>query len=97
MFDNIGKKIKSLAVIITRVEFAAFIIAGIALMIEEEFLIGLLVGGLGCLFAWLTSFFIYAFGELVDKVQDIEKNTRKAPKSTSTLSANLPNNNYNEN
>ena len=83
MSENIGKKIKSLAVIITCVEFVLCIIAGIALIIAVNALVGILVGGLGCLIAWLSSFFMYAFGEIVDKVQCIEENTRSISQYTS--------------
>ena len=85
MFENIGKKIKSLVLIITRIEFALFIIIGICLIFSSNVLLGLLVGGLGCLFAWLSSLFIYAFGEIVDKLQDIERNTRLISQYTSIL------------
>ena len=36
---------------------------------------GLLIAGLGILFAWLGQFLLYGFGELVDKTADVEKNT----------------------
>jgi hypothetical protein len=96
MFENIGKKIKSLVVIITSIEFVLFIIAGIALIIADNFLLGILVGGLGCLFAWLTSFFMYAFGEIVDKVQCIEENARLIARYTS-ISAHYQKNNADKN
>ena len=95
MFENIGKKIKSLVVIIARIEFALFIIIGLSIIFSGRVLLGLLLGGIGCLFAWLSAFFVYAFGEMVDKLQDIERNTRLISQYTS-ISAHYQKNNANK-
>ena len=36
---------------------------------------GLLIAGLGILFAWIGQFMLYGFGELIDKTAENEKNT----------------------
>ena len=78
MYDNIGGKIKGLAKATFIVEAIAAVITGIALMATDGDLIGygLLVMLLGPIVAWVSSWLLYAYGELVDKACDIERNTR---------------------
>ena len=68
MFSNIGSKIKVLAVVITCIGIVASIIIGIVLMTTDEELIvpGILVMIAGSLLSWLSSFFMYGFGQLVE-------------------------------
>ena len=77
MFDNIGAKIKKLAEIIT--------IGGIIVSVVTGMMIGSTISGsgrgivialLGSLGSWISSFLLYGFGELIEKVTAIEKNTR---------------------
>ena len=83
MFDNIGKKIKSLASILCWVGIIAYVIAAIIMIAigVDEYEDGLTAFGVillfvGPLMSWISSFFMYGFGELIDKACDIEKNTR---------------------
>ena len=79
MFDNIGKKIKALTKISCWIGIFASLITGfIFLSIDEELflIIGLPIMIGGPLLFWISSFFMYGFGELIDKACDIEKNTR---------------------
>ena len=78
MYDNIGRKIKGLAIVVFIVEAIAAIIGGIALMItlDDLILLGLLVLLFGPLVAWVSSWLLYGFGEIIDKLCDIERNTR---------------------
>ena len=78
MFDNIGGKIKGLAKAIFYVEAVAAFIAGIVIMSEgdEMILFGLLIWVVGPLVAWVSSWFLYGFGEIIDKLCAIERNTR---------------------
>ena len=78
MYDNIGGKIKGLAKVIFVVETIASIGLGIALMaiFESMVVIGLVTLLLGPVVAWVSSWFLYGFGELIDKACDIERNTR---------------------
>ena len=71
MFDNIDKKIKALAVGSCWVGIAASVIIGIATMIDEDFFVGLLIVVLGSLSAWLGSFVLYGFGELIGVARQI--------------------------
>ena len=78
MYDNIGGKIKGLAKATFIVEAIAAVITGIALMASDEDMIpvGLLVMVAGPIVAWVSSWLLYGFGELIDKTCDIERNTR---------------------
>ena len=67
MFDNIGSKIKGLAIAFTVIGiFASLVIGG--LLIES---IGILVIILGCVFSWIGSLTLYGFGHLIEKVDTI--------------------------
>ncbi len=78
MYDNIGKKIKLLAKIIFIIESIASVIIGAAVGSQDEefILLGLLIMLIGPLFAWVSSWLLYGFGELIDKTCDIARNTR---------------------
>ena len=78
MYDNIGGKLKGLAKVLFIVPAIAAVLAGIVLMSTDEHLIlyGLLVMVVGPIVAWISSWFLYGFGELIDKACDIERNTR---------------------
>ena len=75
MYNNIGKKIKILAKATFIIEAIAAVISGIALMpIDDEFILfGLLIMFFGPVVAWVSSWILYGFGELVDKTCDIER------------------------
>ena len=77
MYNNIGKKIKGLALGFFIVEALAAIIGAIALIADDEDLIpiGLLMIIFGPLVAWVSSWMLYGFGELIDKTSDIARNT----------------------
>ena len=88
MYDNIGEKIKGLAKAAFIVEAIVAAIVGIALLASDEDLIftGLLVLLVGPIIAWVSSWLLYGFGELIDKVCEIAKNTR-ASQNTPTVTA----------
>ena len=89
MYDNIGGQIKGLAKAVFIVEAIAAVITGIALMASDEDMIpiGLLVMVVGPLVAWVSSWLLYGFGELIDKVCEIATNT-KTSRNASTSSNN---------
>ena len=83
MFTNIGKKIKVLAVVIFCIMAGLSLISGLIMIAEgfdyghEDFIFGgIIIAGLGFLFSWISSFVLYAYGEIADKVSAIEYNTR---------------------
>ena len=86
MYDNIGGKIKGLAKATFIVEAIAAVITGIVLMCIDEDLIlyGILSLIVGPVLAWISSWLLYGFGELIDKVSDIERNTRGETNETAS-------------
>lgn len=77
MYNNIGKKIKGLAVVIFIINALAGIISGCSLISSSSTrtMGWLLIVG-GPVIGWIMSWFLYGFGELIDKISDIERNTR---------------------
>jgi len=73
MFDNIGGKIKRLAVVLCIIGIVISVIIG-STMMQSEYLTtpGILVILAGFALAWISSFFTYGFGELIEKVGKIE-------------------------
>lgn len=76
MYENVGRKIKSLAKAVFVVEAIIAVITGIILMsIDNNLsLFGFLILVIGPLASWLSSLLLYGFGELIDKVIEIERN-----------------------
>ncbi len=77
MFNNPGSKIKILAKVLYIIEAISAVITGVSLItIDEDMaLIGLLVMVAGPVVAWVLSLLLYGFGEAIEKLRDIEKNT----------------------
>ena len=85
MFNNIGGKIKAVAKIECWAGIISSVITGIDLISsEEEFLVflGIIIMISGSIAAWLGSFLIYGFGQLVEnsdiiagrkKIKDVKK------------------------
>ena len=69
MFDNIGQKVKAFAKGVFVTEVIAAIISGIVMICsgEDELILwGIITIIAGPLIGWLSSFLIYAFGQLVE-------------------------------
>ena len=84
MFDNIGGKIKTLAVVVCVVGMIASLIFAIVLWSMDSYRtptialgFGVLIGG--CVVSWVGSFFTYGFGQLIEDTAAI----REALKPTS--------------
>jgi hypothetical protein len=65
-YDNIGRKIKGAAEFIFILEAIVTIIVGIALMILELPFLGILLMVLGPVLAWISSWLMYGFGQLIE-------------------------------
>lgn len=78
LYKNIGMKIKTFAFVSFIVEAIASVIAGIVCFFIDEdiFLVGLCLVLLGPIVAFVGSWLLYGFGEIIDKLCDIEQNTR---------------------
>jgi hypothetical protein len=79
MFDNIGSKIKGLAVTVFGIEAFASVILGIYNLTDDEFAIGIILLLVGPINAWVSSWLLYGFGELITKVCDIADSVKVAP------------------
>ena len=68
MFSNIGGKIKIWAVITCIIGMLFWCILGIVLMLEGDEMIiwGLLVALVGSVLAWIGTFLLYGFGQLIE-------------------------------
>ena len=66
MFTNIGEKIKMTAKICCWCSIFICAITGLTAIVTGSFLIGLIVLIAGPLSAWVGSFLLYGFGELID-------------------------------
>lgn len=81
MFQNIGKKIKTVAIVIMITGILLAVLGGLVAFLEEysvsnlfeAFLTFLTVAGLGILFSWLSVFILYGFGELVDQSMEMTR------------------------
>ena len=86
MWDNIGGKIKILAKIIAWVGIISSVIGFIIFisfaLSDDHYMIGTYLGigfcilVIGSIISWISSWFMYGFGELIEKATEIECNTR---------------------
>ena len=94
LYENIGGKIKNWAKWIFIIEAIGAIITGLVLLCTDEDLIlyGLLTAICGPIVAYVSSWILYAFGELVEDVHVIRynkktiDNTKISPEIESTTS-----------
>ena len=95
MFSNIGKKIKTLAVVLFIIMLIGVFAVGLIVMIRgtsvipgvnrrdmffantASVLVGIVIWCFGFLLSWIGSFFLYGFGELIDKTAENAKYTRR--------------------
>lgn len=90
-YENIGNKIKGLAQMAFVVETIAAVITGIALMASDEDLIlyGLLVLIVGPIIAWVSTWLLYGFGQLIENSDIIaEEYNRKNEKHEKVVEKN---------
>ena len=86
MYNNIGKKIKILAKIICIVIAVFWVIVGFVLIFgrySSPFvrLIGFLTAIVGPFFAWVSSFLLYGYGELIEQNAEIKKEIKRLTKN----------------
>lgn len=75
MFDNIGRKIKNLAELVTWLGITCSVVVGFVVCCIDEHMIlpGFMIMILGGLASWLSSLLFYAFGQQVESTENIEK------------------------
>ncbi len=79
MFRDIGKKIKTLAIVVCAIGMSAsilwggyIVISGLKLSSTSLVLTGMIRAIIGCILSWIAVFLLYGFGELIDKTCSIE-------------------------
>ena len=85
-YENIGRKIKGVAIFTVFINALLSIIALFYFLSEDDYptlvplliMLGILIGG------FILSWLIYGFGEIVDKLCDIERNTRNGNNKSET-------------
>ncbi len=73
MFDNIGRKIKALAEILSWIGIVVFIIIGV--LVATEFNapgVGIAIAVVGFLVSWLSAFRLYGYGQLIENSEEIK-------------------------
>lgn len=78
MYDNIGRKLKGLAKALFAIEAIIFGICGLVLIsADNDFaVLGFLVIILGFLVSWISSWFLFGFGELIESNCEIAQHMR---------------------
>ncbi|MBR4344026.1 MAG: hypothetical protein IKP88_15235 [Lachnospiraceae bacterium] len=96
MFDNIGTKIKNLAKTVCAVGMFFSILGGGALCFSALdrdnvalFVLGILLAVAGCILSWVSVFYLYGFGEMVDKTCSIESLLRQEFAKKDDFSSNV--------
>ena len=78
MYDNIGNKIKILAKVTFVLGAIASVIGAVILFFNDtHILLCIITAVAGSLFSWISTWLLYGFGEIIDKLCDIEENTKK--------------------
>lgn len=78
MFNNIGEKIKGLAIFFTIIGIIASLIGSIYTWAKTlGFFVGFIILVCGILASWISSFVLYGLGELISKTSDIEEGIRR--------------------
>ena len=73
MYKNVGKKIKALASITAVLGIIAGIVLGIILLVDGSTLEGVLMLILLPILSWISCLTLYAFGDIVIKINHIAK------------------------
>ena len=79
MFDNIGRKIKTLAQVVCWIGIIGSVISGIVMMANDEDLafLGFMIMVIGSLVSWVSSFTLYGFGQLIENTDQLVLNAEK--------------------
>lgn len=77
MFNNIGSKIKLLSLIICFISIAISLVLGLYMILKlNQIAFGLLIIFGGSCASYISSFFTYGFGELIEKSAEIAENIK---------------------
>ena len=77
MFNNIGSKIKLLSLVICFISIAISLVLGLYMILKlNQIAFGLLIILGGSCASYISSFFTYGFGELIEKSAEIAENIK---------------------
>ena len=71
MYDNIGSKLKTLAVVMGIIQAVGLFVVGVVILADGGG-VGVLVILLGPLVAWMTTWALYALGQIADDVRAVK-------------------------
>ncbi len=104
MYNDVGGTLKILAKILAVIGIASSILVGITFIAQESEGMGfaILIGG--SLISWISSFFIYGFGQLIEnsdiiasqKTAENKKSEEGEKKQTSSLKVEINNESFDE-
>ena len=90
MFDNIGNKIKTLALVTSIITIVACVFVSILMAVREQYWYAAVFVTLGPLFAWISSFLLYGFGQLIENSDKIANNTEDILREMANTSPDKP-------
>ena len=99
LFGDIGGKLKSVAFWVCILGFAAsvlFVIASWFVLADSwksefgEYLLALILGGLGCLISWLSTLVLYGLGQLVENSDIVASKMEQIGMNPNNVSAAVP-------
>lgn len=86
MFNNIGKKIQTLAKVVTVLGMILSVIIGICSGVIAGGAAGaisaIVVIAVGCLASWIGSFVLYGFGEIIERLKSVDENIAQLTEAT---------------
>lgn len=85
MFDDVGGKIKSLAIFTCCMGIIVSLIVGAVLITKEFFLGGILVIIIGSLMSWIGSVVLCGFGQLIENSNVLVSQSFKSEKQSSKI------------
>ena len=90
MYENIGRKIKGLAIIVFAIMAILSVVAGVFMLFRDNggFLIGILIAGIGILLSWIGTFFLYGFGQLIENTDILVYQAKNTSKNIEKISTN---------
>ena len=90
MYENIGRKIKGLAIVVFAIMAILSVVAGVFMLFRDNggFLIGILIAGIGILLSWVGTFFLYGFGQLIENTDILVYQTKNMSKNIEKISNN---------
>lgn len=77
MFNNIGEKLKGIAVIFTILGCIFSLVGAIYCWASDMVFLGFIILIVGCLVSWLGSMLLYGFGELITQTTAIAKGNQR--------------------